>query len=603
MLSTNINNLLYKVSQSNRAIHDESLTADLLLLRHHLLSYKSTHQNPHLIGEAELAYLSGTVHEHHGRYGEAIKEFEVASNLYKALGNHHRYHSTLFHFGMANLKSVRLYEAITTFRALLNSTLKQEDDSGTAKAFVGLAGVYGVMCEDDTLLRYSKLALQYAQYDKDDLDSLKQALGVRSAALLLTGNNQEAFDLAIKFVELVSEKNKEDLHFGWSRTIAALAALEINRVDLAHQLARELFHSCRFDISTAGARAWAVMGLVQARRNNVADSLTYLLEAEKKLEVVKDPRLLYLVIECLMEMYKRIGDWQNVALYSEKLREFHSRLLDKLSKNKAALIREVVIEEVAIIEQEKIADQKIAALEQENRMLETSIDNKREVFQMIVHDLRNPLTILNINLGIIRRTIKAHKLSAPFSRQLTTIQNVITRMQNQVDNLYHMSISEIGEIPLNVVSTDLPELVSKVRQNMNYLAIDKDIQLEMIATEDLPLKSKVDRQLLEQALINLVSNAIKYSKANTIISIRLFCDETSNVIKVVDQGIGISSEELPNLFKKFSRLTGRPTRNETSSGLGLYVTKTVVEMMGGTVWAESEGVDQGASFIIQLPKE
>ncbi|PIO48651.1 MAG: hypothetical protein CMR00_04040 [[Chlorobium] sp. 445] len=119
----------------------------------------------------------------------------------------------------------------------------------------------------------------------------------------------------------------------------------------------------------------------------------------------------------------------------------------------------------------------------------------------------------------------------------------------------------------------------------------------------------VDPDRMREVMDNLISNAIKYSPEGKSISVRVQHitnsngkkDEQSVLISVRDEGQGLTKEDMQKLFGKFQRLSARPTGGESSTGLGLAIVKQLVELHGGTVWAESEGKDKGSIFRVKLP--
>jgi len=109
----------------------------------------------------------------------------------------------------------------------------------------------------------------------------------------------------------------------------------------------------------------------------------------------------------------------------------------------------------------------------------------------------------------------------------------------------------------------------------------------------------IDR--IREAIDNLVSNAIKYSPIGGRISVLVSRDDASIIIRVTDQGAGLSPEDLGRLFGRFQRLSAKPTAGESSTGLGLSIVKRIIDMHGGEVTAESEGPGKGSTFSITLP--
>ena len=110
-----------------------------------------------------------------------------------------------------------------------------------------------------------------------------------------------------------------------------------------------------------------------------------------------------------------------------------------------------------------------------------------------------------------------------------------------------------------------------------------------------------DSDRMREAIDNLVSNAIKYSPIGGKIALQVDGDDDDTIIRVTDEGAGLSPEDLSRLFGRFQRLSAKPTAGESSTGLGLSIVKKIVDMHGGNVSAESPGPGQGSTFTITLP--
>jgi signal transduction histidine kinase len=110
-----------------------------------------------------------------------------------------------------------------------------------------------------------------------------------------------------------------------------------------------------------------------------------------------------------------------------------------------------------------------------------------------------------------------------------------------------------------------------------------------------------DSDRIREAIDNLVSNAIKYSPIGGKIAILVAHEDNHTVIRVTDEGAGLSPEDLGRLFGRFQRLSAKPTAGESSTGLGLSIVKRIIDMHGGEVKANSDGPGKGSTFTITLP--
>ena len=140
-----------------------------------------------------------------------------------------------------------------------------------------------------------------------------------------------------------------------------------------------------------------------------------------------------------------------------------------------------------------------------------------------------------------------------------------------------------------------------LQNNFEAAAKQKDIRMHFLIESDEPV-IKVDRNYLIQILENLISNALKFSPYKRNIFIRVHENGHFVRISVRDEGPGIPENEINNLFKKYSKLSPRPTAGEQSIGLGLSIAKKYVEVMEGNIWCESK-VGRGSEFIVEFNKE
>jgi signal transduction histidine kinase len=110
-----------------------------------------------------------------------------------------------------------------------------------------------------------------------------------------------------------------------------------------------------------------------------------------------------------------------------------------------------------------------------------------------------------------------------------------------------------------------------------------------------------DADRMREAIDNLISNAIKYSPIGGKIAVVVSHEHNNTIIRIADQGAGLSPEDLGRLFGRFQRLSAKPTAGESSTGLGLSIVKRIIDMHGGEVTANSEGPGQGSTFTVTLP--
>jgi signal transduction histidine kinase len=222
----------------------------------------------------------------------------------------------------------------------------------------------------------------------------------------------------------------------------------------------------------------------------------------------------------------------------------------------------------------------------------------REHFAAIVsHELKSPLAAVQQYL---------YALSSELSDQLTEDQQrrferIQTRM-NDLMKLIHTwlrAISvDINTIQENFQPASVPEIIYKAVESVEPHAVRKDISISTRIAEDLPLVYG-DEGTLVEAVVNISGNSIKYSPAGSHVEITANCHENQVVIQIKDNGIGISKEDLPYIFEDFYTSSDK-NKEERGSGVGLALTRRILEAHNGTISVESE-LGQGSTFELCLP--
>lgn len=350
----------------------------------------------------------------------------------------------------------------------------------------------------------------------------------------------------------------------------ALNFLEfIKEHDTAHNW-EFFFENNRYDIDTlffSGAKHGEEIFIIGTSKKDDDEFLDELMKINN--EHLNTLRAL--LKESSMEGRKK-GDIRDKKLFTE---------LSKLNNDLASAQRELV--------------KKTAELEKLNEV-------KNEMLGMASHDLRNPLSaIMSLSeIMLDEKDQDYQNLSGEQKEFLKQIRRSSQFMLSIVEDMLDISKIESGKINLDPELIDLERLVSHSVSLNRRLAEKKEISLEMIEPAQ-EIEITADAQKLEQVLNNLITNAIKYSHSGTRITIQLEKNEDPTVtLSVEDEGQGIPEKEQKNLFKPFSKTSVKTTGGEMSTGLGLAITRRIVEAHGGEIWVESE-VGKGSTFYVKLP--
>lgn len=225
---------------------------------------------------------------------------------------------------------------------------------------------------------------------------------------------------------------------------------------------------------------------------------------------------------------------------------------------------------------------------------------KDDFVSMASHELRTPMTAIRsyVWMALHRSDIPlSQKLERYLYRTLVSTERLI----NLVNDMLNVSRIEAGRIEIKPVAFDILALVKDVVEEVKTKADEKRLQL-LVMEHKLPLVF-ADPDKVHQVLLNLIGNSLKFSFPGGNLSIDFFMDKGMIETSVKDSGAGIAKEDLTKLFHKFSRLDNSYTAVSTSggTGLGLYISKSLVLLMHGSITVVSDGLSKGATFSFSLP--
>jgi PAS domain S-box-containing protein len=221
---------------------------------------------------------------------------------------------------------------------------------------------------------------------------------------------------------------------------------------------------------------------------------------------------------------------------------------------------------------------------------------KTEFVSTVSHDLRSPLTLVKGYASMLKMVGGLNEQQVSYAEKIGA---GIDNMNRLVTNLLDLGRIDAG-MALSVEAVDPMEIVKKVVEDLTPQAIQKRIQLADEQTGNMPGLIEVDKALIQQALQNLVENAIKYTNIGGEVKILVEAHPETVVFAVHDTGIGVAPLDLPRVFEKFYRSGRREAYQNRGSGLGLSIVKSVAERHGGKVWVESQ-LGKGSTFSMEIP--
>lgn len=324
----------------------------------------------------------------------------------------------------------------------------------------------------------------------------------------------------------------------------------------------------------------------QRRKNEFADhrSVIYLRTGSGREVVVllQAERELSETDRSLVEIFSsRLSiAFDNVILY-QQLQDANTQLEDRVAQRTRALMQ---------------ANRRLSA---QWLRLQRANGFKNEILGTVAHDLKNPLGVILGRTEMLKELISTGASSSGVVAQVDHIRDATKRLTTMVDHLISDAMADAFDITIRREPVDVAALVKEVADANQPLAVNKQQAISVAAPSNIVTMCDTDR--IREAIDNLISNAIKYSPIGGKISVAVAHEGSETIVRVSDEGAGLSPEDLGRLFGRFQRLSAKPTAGESSTGLGLSIVKRIIDMHGGELTADSDGPGRGSTFTITLP--
>jgi PAS domain S-box-containing protein len=252
----------------------------------------------------------------------------------------------------------------------------------------------------------------------------------------------------------------------------------------------------------------------------------------------------------------------------------------------------------ARVNAEQQAESLRLTLDERNGELEALNEEKNRFVGMAAHDLRNPLNTISVTAQLLamRAERDGQVVNAQFLEQ---IRESADFMSDLILDMLDVSKIEAGHMELQPESLELGELIQQTLHLQGHSASQKQIIIQYDETSGVRLTA--DRRKLLQVISNLLSNAIKYSPEGSAVFLELVAGNQTASLRITDQGCGIDPADQQRIFEPFGRIKkNRPTGGELSTGLGLFISRSIIEAHGGQLEVESE-TGKGSTFTMHLP--
>lgn len=294
----------------------------------------------------------------------------------------------------------------------------------------------------------------------------------------------------------------------------------------------------------------------------------------------------------------------HASLASKRLldqEEIHRKEVEEYNLHLEETVAQKVRELKNSMEEQLLLQKGLYEKEKERMAFEKASQMKSEFIAYVSHELRSPLTVIKGAAATMLYDTEGVLGREVLAEFYDSIESEADRLLVMINEFLDSSRLEAGcPLQINRRETDIEGVFKSISRMMkNYKYFTEAHRFELEIAEPLPLLN-VDQDKITQVITNLVTNAIKYSPEGGAIKLGAAVKDSKMLITVSDEGLGMDKEQLSRLFARYERLEREEIKQISGTGLGLYLAKTMVDLHGGRIWAESIK-DKGSSFFLELP--
>nr|WP_299337733.1 hybrid sensor histidine kinase/response regulator transcription factor [Allomuricauda sp.] len=268
-----------------------------------------------------------------------------------------------------------------------------------------------------------------------------------------------------------------------------------------------------------------------------------------------------------------------IGIFTYLISQWRTRNLKRRNQQLEAAVNE------AVVETKRQADE-----------ISHLYEVKNQFFSNISHELRTPLTLI---LGPSTDLLEDDSLQPGQRNKLTFINNNAKRLLRLINQLLDLSKLEAGKLDLKASQQNISKLVSAITESFSSMAVSQGIHLTFHSKPN-EIYVFYDADKLEKVIINLLSNAMKFTESGGHVEVSLSKAEEACILKVEDSGIGIAQDQQPYVFDRFFQADNKESREHEGTGIGLSLSKELIELHGGSIALDSE-LNRGSIFTVTLP--
>ena len=544
-------------------------------------------------GEAAVLGNISLVYDILDENDKAIEMLERSLPLYEQLGNTRGLALNNLNLASLYLEKGQKEKARLSNEIALNLFTSTDNVRGMSFAMSGLASLYESEGDFQKALElYEKvLILRQGANDRSGIASSLIDMGQANIKL---NDHLKALDYLHKGLDMASEIGNSENILSAYESLASVYGMvqEYQQAYKYHVLFKTLEDSLN---SEENSRS---IGRVEAEYafQNERDSLRY---AQEKLsfqmnEELSRQRLIQRgaivgLISVMIFAFVIFRYYQLKKKANQELAESNAEI--------QAQNEEIIQQRDQLAEKNEYVEAQREKLKDANNRLMALDEEKNMLMGVVAHDLKSPINQISGLLEITKRSLRKdqrdiHQYMDKIHESAEYAREMITRILNE-------NATDSADLKLDISETNIYSLVEKCVYDFRIEAEKKHIKVN-IEHDQGSFIGLVDKNYFLQVVQNLISNAIKFSPFKSLVKVKVEHAEDRIRTSVIDQGPGLSEEDKKKLFRKYQKLSARPTAGESSTGLGLVIAKKFIEAMNGTIWYRSEQ-GKGSSFMVEVP--
>jgi signal transduction histidine kinase/DNA-binding response OmpR family regulator len=564
------------------------------------LQYYLTVNEP--IAQANLHNNIALVYAAMGRLEDALHSYQQADPLYQQFGSNVDKIDIRFNIAVFHLQLKRFDIAITIFKEVIAKRTQISDEEGLAAAYSDLGSAYRYAGDYQQALHYLTKSLAYRRKVKDDYNAA--AILHNLAELHNYLNNTEQ---AIEYAKEGIIKSKAQGH-------------DKAFVGSLYSLAKAFFHQGKFDLALSYIKQSSELSETmfykeQIKHNLSLQSLIYAAKNQTLKALDSHRKFIQANIELANDQLNyKLAKFDSAQLKQQVEQLTQQKRLQELETESSQYERNFIIIVVFsllligfLIARRNIEHQSKKALESKVKQrtneleylmqeLQNANNIKSQFLANMSHEIRTPLTTV---IGQAEAIMNGDVDEEYITKEVGIIHGNSLHLLELTNNILDLSKIEANKIELELQAQNLHDILQELANMFTLQATSKGLSFEIVHSLASPFIIEIDSFRVKQILINLCSNAIKFTPKGHV-ELNIIQSDGRLTFKITDSGIGMSSSQLHNLFASFTQGDSSISRRFGGTGLGLCLSDQLAKIMGGTIEVESE-LNQGSVFAFSLP--